>query len=138
MTGRSVDEWVGKTPDSAPPQQVRMRVLRRYNFHCYLTGVPIAPGSKWALDHVKALINGGENRESNLAPISFAAHKAKNARDMAEKAKTDAMTKAAFNIKPIAYRPMQSRGFRPVEKRPREPLALPPRRVDPFGRRIEE
>jgi hypothetical protein len=34
-------------------------------------------GDKWQLDHIVALINGGEHRESNLAPILDAEHKAK-------------------------------------------------------------
>ncbi len=58
---REVAEWIGKTDDSMPPERVRLRILRRYNFTCYKTGVPIAPGSKWQLDHIIAIINGGKN-----------------------------------------------------------------------------
>lgn len=45
------------------------------------------PGDAWECDHVLALVNGGENRESNLAPALSAAHKAKTAADVAQKSK---------------------------------------------------
>lgn len=140
---RAVEEWIGKTDDSVPPASVRLRILRRYSFHCYRSGAEIAPNSKgWALDHIKALCNGGENRESNLAPISFAEHKLKTAEDVAIRKKTDAMTKAAFNIKAAPTQKIKSAGFQPSEKQAaRETgkagkLPLPARVKDVYGRRI--
>lgn len=84
---RSVDEWIGKTDDDSPPPRVRVRVFERYGGRCHLSGRMIRPGDEWDLDHVTALINGGENRESNLAPALRDAHRAKTAEDVAAKSK---------------------------------------------------
>lgn len=123
--GRSVPEWIGKTPDSMPPERVRLRIVRRYGGLCYLTGRPIA-GKKWALDHVIALANGGENRESNLAPAlqEGDAHTAKTARDVATKAKIDRVAKRHYGIRSAPRRKIESRGFEKSEKarKPKEPL----------------
>jgi hypothetical protein len=82
---RSVDEWIGKTDDHTPPATVRLRVFDRYKGHCYRCGHKIVAGERWDCDHVKALINGGENREKNLAPLCFMCIPVKNAEDVAEK-----------------------------------------------------
>ncbi len=84
---RSVTEWRGKTDDSRPPPRVRVRVFEAHGGRCYLTGAKILPGDKWQLDHMVALINGGENVESNLAPVLDAPHKAKTKADVAEKSR---------------------------------------------------
>jgi hypothetical protein len=42
-------------------------------------------GEAWECDHVIALKNGGENRESNLAPALVAPHKKKTKADVKEK-----------------------------------------------------
>jgi 5-methylcytosine-specific restriction protein A len=65
---RSVPEWIGKTDDTPPPPRVRLRVFEAHNGKCHLTGRKIGPADQWDVDHVLALANGGENRESNLAP----------------------------------------------------------------------
>jgi 5-methylcytosine-specific restriction protein A len=44
-------------------------------------------GESWALDHVVAIINGGANRESNLAPIALGEHRRKTREDLKEKSK---------------------------------------------------
>ena len=87
MTGRSVKEWVGKTPDTPAPPRVRLRVFEAHSGICALTGRKIMPGDAWELDHKQALANGGENRESNLQPVLKEAHKKKTALDVAQKAK---------------------------------------------------
>jgi 5-methylcytosine-specific restriction protein A len=85
MTGRSTPEWIGATPDSAIPARVRARVFLAHDGICHISGRKIRPGEAWQCDHVKALINGGLNRESNLAPALVDAHKAKTRADVAEK-----------------------------------------------------
>uniref|UniRef100_UPI003F71FFF0 HNH endonuclease n=1 Tax=Shinella sp. TaxID=1870904 RepID=UPI003F71FFF0 len=62
---RTVAEWIGKTDDHRAPKKVRDRIIERDN-RCHLCGQPIQTAQRWDLDHVQALINGGENRESNL------------------------------------------------------------------------
>ena len=68
-------------------------------------------GDKWALDHIIALINGGENREQNLAPILTAEHKIKTDEDLAIKSKTARIRAKHLGIYPKPKRKMQSRGF---------------------------
>jgi 5-methylcytosine-specific restriction enzyme A len=96
---RTVEEWVGKTDDSAIPPRVRLRVFEKYNGVCYLSGVKIRPGDKWEIEHVQALCNGGEHREENMAPALVGAHKAKTAADRREKAKNDRVRKRHLGIK---------------------------------------
>lgn len=87
MDGRKPPEWIGKSADRRPPPRVRARVFLTHGGKCHISGRAIRPGDAWELDHVIALVNGGENRESNLAPALKVAHKAKTALDVAEKAK---------------------------------------------------
>ena len=103
---RIVDEWVGKTDDTPAPPRVRLRVFEQHGGRCHLSGRKIMPGDQWDLDHVKALINGGENRESNLAPALRDKHREKTAADVAEKAKTDRMAAKHLGI----WKP-KTRGF---------------------------
>lgn len=84
---RTVSEWVGKTPDSPIPLRVRLRVFQKHGGICHLSGRRIMPGDAWDMDHVVALVNGGENRESNLAPALRDKHREKTARDVAEKSR---------------------------------------------------
>src|SRR5215468_9706540 len=87
-TARSVTEWIGKTPDSRPPPHVRLRIFETHKGVCHWSDRKIRPGDDWDCDHVIALINGGENRESNMAPIlRDKPHKEKTAADVAEKSK---------------------------------------------------
>lgn len=96
---REVDEWVGKTDDSKVPPRVRLRIFNAHDGICHLTGRKIAAGEKWELEHVKALILGGQHRESNLAPALVEAHKRKTAMEMAVKAKIDRVAKKHLGIK---------------------------------------
>lgn len=111
---RAVEEWIGRTDDSRPPPRVRLRVFDAYGGRCYLSGRKIMPGDAWELEHIKALINGGENRERNLAPALKAPHKLKTADDLAEKSKVARIRAKHLGIIKPAGR-IKSRGF---EKRP--------------------
>lgn len=97
---RSVPEWKGKTPDSKVPAHVRMRIFLAYDGKCWLTGRKIVPADYWELEHKIALCNGGEHRESNLAPALRDAHKIKTRADVGEKAKVDRIRKRHMGIKP--------------------------------------
>lgn len=98
MTGRSVPEWVGKTPDAAIPPRVRLRVFERHGGVCALTGQKIRAGDEWDIDHEIALANGGEHREANLRPVLRAAHRRKTAADSAQKAKDARVRKKHLGI----------------------------------------
>lgn len=82
---RSVDEWIGKTDDSAIPPKVKIRLFEAAKGRCKNCGVQIRPGNGPAYDHKKALVNGGENRESNLQILCINCHDAKTKKDVAEK-----------------------------------------------------
>ena len=84
---RELPEWIGKTDNTSVPPRVQQRILERQDFKCAVTKIHLANGVEKQLDHIIALVNGGENRESNLQWITTIAHKAKTKADVAQKAK---------------------------------------------------
>lgn len=96
---RSVPEWIGKTDDAKVPPRVRLRVFERAGGVCHLSGRKIAAGEPWDLDHVIALVNGGEHRESNLRPALRDKHREKTAEDVREKSQIRRSRKRALGIK---------------------------------------
>lgn len=82
---RAVEEWIGKTDDSAIPPKVKIRLFEATKGRCQNCGVQIRPGNGPQYDHRKALINGGENRENNLQVLCLNCHSAKTKGDVAEK-----------------------------------------------------
>ena len=82
---RTTEEWIGKDDDAKIPDRVRLRVFDRHNGICHRSGRKIRAGERWQCDHVVALVNGGQHRECNLAPILIAPHKEKTRDDVAEK-----------------------------------------------------
>ena len=124
---RSVSEWIGKSDDHRAPGSVRDRIMAREGNLCHLCGCEI-DGKKWDLDHVVALINGGENKESNLKPAHRKCHIAKTAQDVAEKAKIAAVRKKHLGITRPAGK-IKSAGFQKAAKPERQTSkqTLPPR-----------
>lgn len=102
---RRVEEWRGKTDDTPVPPRVRLRVFETHNGICHIAKRKIRGGEPWECDHVKAIINGGENRESNLAPALKSKHREKSAADVKEKAYVAAVKSSHIGIK-------TGRGFR--------------------------
>jgi hypothetical protein len=82
---RTTPEWVGKTDDQAPPKRVKVRVFLAANGVCHVCRLPIS--GRWQCDHVIALVVGGQNRESNLAPVHEECHKGKTREDVRAKSK---------------------------------------------------
>jgi 5-methylcytosine-specific restriction endonuclease McrA len=124
---RSTDEWIGKTDNSKAPPRVCQRVFDRANGICHFCGQPIQPGQKAETDHIKALINGGENRESNLAPIhKTTCHKVKTGADVAEKAKVAAVRQKHIGVaakkRPIPSPPKAERPDPKTHASPRRSL----------------
>lgn len=110
MTARSVPEWIGATPDTAVPPRVKLRVFERHGGICHLTGRKIMAGEAWDLDHKTALINGGEHRESNLAPALRDKHREKTAEDVKLKGKVARTRAKHLGIWPKGPK-IQGRGF---------------------------
>lgn len=86
---RSVEEWIGKTDDTAIPPRVKARIVEAQAGICACgCGVKLGvAGEGIEFDHTAALINGGENRESNLRALRRPCHKGKTAEDVAIKAR---------------------------------------------------
>lgn len=133
---RAVKEWIGKTDNQRAPKAVRDRLKMKFP-KCNICSRKIEATEKMALDHVKALINGGENRETNLRPVHQKCHAIKTAADVAEKAKVAAIRQKHNGIVDTPARPMKGRGFPKTDKQPKTlTKALPPRVRDVFGRQI--
>jgi 5-methylcytosine-specific restriction enzyme A len=97
---RSTLEWQGKHPDADPPSYVRLRVFNDKKGKCHMCGHVIRAGEKWICEHVIAIANGGENRETNLDLTCHLCLPKKNKADKDIQTKTENMRKAAFGIKP--------------------------------------
>jgi 5-methylcytosine-specific restriction protein A len=109
---RAVEEWIGFDANAPIPKRVKLRVLLAYGGKCYRTGHKFRPGDKIEFDHIKALCNGGENRESNLAPIlGGKVHQEKTREDVSERVKTDRMRAKNLGLWPPPARKIASRGF---------------------------
>lgn len=107
---RTVKEWVGKTDDSMPPPSVRLRIFEQHKGICHLSGIKIQVGDKWDLDHIKALADGGENRESNLAPALKSKHIEKTTQENKSRAKAKRIAIKHHGIK-------QKKHWSPFKKR---------------------
>lgn len=86
---RTVDEWIGRTDDTAPSDGCKRRILTRQNWRCAITDVEFRDGVKAVFDHITPLWLGGENRESNLQALTVEAH--------ASKTKTEAKVRGKVN-----------------------------------------
>lgn len=83
---RAVPEWVADHDDQAVPPRVQLRVYEKHNGNCPKCTRKLR-AKKWACDHIVALINGGEHRESNLQPLCVSpCHSDKTKADVALKA----------------------------------------------------
>ena len=102
---RTVPEWIAKHDDVAIPKRVKLRVFERAGGICHISGRKITAADQWDCDHIVALCNGGEHRESNLAPALRDKHRAKTAEDVGIKSKTARVRAKHLGIKRSA-RPM--------------------------------
>jgi 5-methylcytosine-specific restriction protein A len=103
---RELPEWIGKSPDSAVPPRVRLRVFDRYEGRCQCgCNRKIMAGERWDLEDTVALINGGENRESNKKPWLSEHHPKKTAQDVAEKSRVYRKRAAHLGIRKRSYFP---------------------------------
>lgn len=86
---RATPEWIGKTDETPAPPRVKARIVLAQDGICACgCGVKLgAAGEPIEFDHTVALINGGENRETNLRALRRPCHGVKTRADVAEKAK---------------------------------------------------
>jgi 5-methylcytosine-specific restriction protein A len=103
---RSVPEWIGRSDDAPVPPHVRLRVFRNLAGVCGICTTKIRVKA-WVCDHRKALVNGGQNRESNLWPIHVDCdRKVKTPADVAERVVNDRVASRHLGIKKRKGRPM--------------------------------
>ncbi len=126
---RSIQEWQGRTDDQRAPPRIRQRIFDDCGGKCHICRNVIV-GKRWALDHVKALVNGGENRQSNLKPVHIACHAEKTAADVAEKAAIAAKRQAHLRIVPDGPK-MQGQPFPVTKSRAEKKQRAPKPRLDP-------
>lgn len=106
---RTTQEWIGKTDDSPIPPRVRLRIWFKFGGVCQGRCCrKLDAGDKWHADHKVALINGGENRESNLQLLCDWCHGKKTKRDVAEKSVTARKQKSNLGIR----KPRSIRGWK--------------------------
>jgi len=102
---RSLPEWIGKTDDDPVPDRVKVRVFEKSRGVCGICTAGIRGG--WICDHEIALINGGENRESNLRAIcEHCDRKVKTPADVAQKSKNYRVRLRHLGIKKRKSRPI--------------------------------
>lgn len=101
---RTLPEWIGKTDDAPVPPRVRVRVFDKFHGHCRLCTRKLFAG-EWECDHIIAIVNGGENRERNLAPLCSSCHGRKTADDVFIKSKTYRTRSRHLGIRKRSSRP---------------------------------
>ncbi|MFU0503600.1 HNH endonuclease [Pseudaminobacter sp. NGMCC 1.201702] len=119
--GRSIEEWVGSSPDAKVPDKVRDRVFFRAKGICHISGRKIVvPRDRWELEHVVPLSMGGEHRESNLRPALVEPHREKTNAEATGRAKADRIRRKHNGTWPKSKAPIRSRGFSPTRQTERE------------------
>ena len=103
---RATDEWIGRNDDTPIPPRVKTRIFDRDGKHCKVCTNPISGSRLPAYDHVVALINGGENRETNIQLLCVDCHKPKTAADVREKSIVARKRMKFLGIAPKKGRPM--------------------------------
>ena len=85
MTGRTIPEWIGATPDAAIPRRVRLRVFQATDGCCYKCSVRLTAG-RWDVDHITPLWDGGKHAEGNLGAACDGCHTSKSKEEASQRA----------------------------------------------------
>lgn len=114
---RANNEWIGKHDDEAIPPRVQLRVFQKHDGICPKCTRKLEP-CKWACDHIEALINGGQHRESNLQPLCTSpCHSQKTREDVAIKSRNYKRAASHAGIETRKSRPMPGTKASGVKKR---------------------
>lgn len=111
LTGRKVEEWIGRTPDSMPPKAVIDRLFLRQMGRCALTGRKFMAGDVKHVDHIVPLKDGGLNHERNMQLVAEKAHREKTAAENSARAKERRVRLKHAGLWPKSKTPLRSRGF---------------------------
>lgn len=96
---RALPEWIGRDDDTPIPPRVKDRVLEKQDHRCATCAAPFVGKVTPEFDHRLALINGGENRETNVQALCGLCHGPKTRRDVAQKAKDARVRQKHLGIK---------------------------------------
>lgn len=96
---RTVEEWRGRTDDSDPSDECKMRIVEKQDRKCALTGHAFRPGDKIEFDHITPLWLGGKNREKNLQAVIDTAHAGKTKVEATVRGKIKATAAKHLGIK---------------------------------------
>ena len=96
---RSIPEWIGTTDDAMPPQNVKLRILKRDHYRCRICGQKICDGDGTDFHHDPPLADGGENRESRIFPVHRKCHRMRTAQEALQRAEARGSKARAFGIK---------------------------------------
>jgi 5-methylcytosine-specific restriction enzyme A len=96
---RAVEEWRGRTDDTPIPPRVKDRIVQAQDGRCAHCAARFGPKVPPEFDHRIALINGGENVETNLEALCGLCHHTKSKRDVAQKAKDARVRQKHLGIK---------------------------------------
>lgn len=93
---RTVEEWRGKTDDSAIPPRVKLRLYDKAEGRCVVCTLR---ADSYECDHIIPLIIGGKHEESNLQLLCHECHAGKTKLDVKLKAKVARVRKKHLGIK---------------------------------------
>ena len=110
---REVPTWIGRNLDAMPGKLVRDRLSRKQDDCCANCRKRFGPKSRAHCDHILALIDGGENRESNLQMLCVDCHKAKTRDEAAARKHTRDIRASHIMARPPST--IQSAGFPPAK-----------------------
>jgi 5-methylcytosine-specific restriction endonuclease McrA len=82
---RLTEEWIGKNDNEPIPPRVKLRIFEKFDGTCCHCHRSIRGKLLPRYDHILALINGGENRESNGQLLCHECHDLKTKSDVREK-----------------------------------------------------
>lgn len=121
---RAVEEWIGASDDQAIPARVKVRVFQKCDGKCATCTLQIRGKLRPAYDHIVALINGGQNRESNLQLLCLPCHAVKTRQDVALKATVYRKRAKHIGVELRRGPKIQSRGFpkRPPQRTASRPI----------------
>lgn len=111
LTGRVVDEWVGRDADARPPKSVIDRLFLRQNGRCALTGRKMLPGDEKHCDHIVPLKDGGLNVESNLQLVLAVPHREKTSTENKARAKERRQRLKHYGLWPKSRTQLKGRKF---------------------------
>ncbi|NGP19154.1 HNH endonuclease [Devosia aurantiaca] len=114
MRTAKLKEWVGRRPESMPGQTVLFRLHAKQGGICACGCGQVMNFNvdKIDCDHIVALIDGGENRESNLQLLLNACHKVKTAAEASARSEERKHKAKAFTA---LRRPKRGAGFPKAE-----------------------